>query len=401
MRKLFLIFSGILLTQIALSCTVAIIPGKYTADRRPLLYKHRDNDAGQVKIMAFMKGKFPFLGLTDADDEDQSVWIGFNSAGFAIMNSASYNLNDKNDVAKDREGWLIREALANCADVPAFELFLQNLKKPYGVEANFGVIDAKGNAAFFETGNHKFVKIDANEPRNTPLGFALHTNFSFSGRYNDGSGYIRYMNAEMAMFALAHTNSISPQGIIQKVSRNLFHSMIKKDLWGEIPFDEKTEHFVSFEDYTPRFISSSSVVIQGVLPGESPSLTTMWTALGWPLASVTVPVWLTKSGNLPAMLTAAGTANAPLCEKAVTLKMQCFPIHANNKSRYMNLAALINTQSTGILQKIIPIENAIFAEAEKTMQSLRKEKPDDTTIISFYEWVDRFVQDEYKKAFGL
>ena len=373
------------------SCTVAVISGKYTPDGRPLLYKHRDNDEEQVKILAFMKGKYPFLGLVDARDEEQNVWIGFNSAGFALMNSASYNLNNEEDPAKDREGWLIREALSKCADVNEYEAFLKNLKKPYGVEANFGVMDAKGNVAFYETGNEKFVKIDANDPLNAPLGFAMHTNFSFSGRYNEGSGYIRYMNAELAFFHLAYSKNLTPRGILQKVSRNLFHSVTRKDLYDEMPPDDQKDHLVAFEDYTPRFFTSASIVIQGVKPGENPQLTTMWTVLGWPLASVAIPVWLTSQGDLPAVLTAKGKEFAPVCMKAVALKEKCFVSQANSKSRYLNLTRLINGNGTGILQSVVPLENSLFEQGSLLLDSLRKEKVDEEKIRAFYKRTDQHI----------
>ena len=76
--------------------------------------------------------------------------MGFNEAGFAIMNTASYNLNGNDGVKNmDREGELMRYALERCKSVDDFENLLKTLPKPLGVEANFGVIDAAGNGAYF------------------------------------------------------------------------------------------------------------------------------------------------------------------------------------------------------------------------------------------------------------
>lgn len=153
-----LIFSSLL----AEACTAVIVSGKATPDGRPILWKHRDTDQFQNAIRYFADGKYTSIGLIDSDDpEGKMVWAGYNSAGFAIINTASYNLISKDTVKlKDQEGVVMREALKVCATVEDFEKFLSNRLKPLGVEANFGVIDAKGGAAWFETDNYHFKKLN-------------------------------------------------------------------------------------------------------------------------------------------------------------------------------------------------------------------------------------------------
>ena len=55
-------------------------------------------------------------------------------------------------------------------------------------EANFGVIDAQGGAAYYETTNFSFTKIDANDPVVAPFGYLIRTNYSFTGTADDGYG---------------------------------------------------------------------------------------------------------------------------------------------------------------------------------------------------------------------
>ena len=81
----------------AFACTSAIVSGKLTANGRPLLWKNRDtNDQNnRVKRFAAHKGCYEFVALFDARDKrDTAAWIGYNEKGFAIMNTASYNLNN-------------------------------------------------------------------------------------------------------------------------------------------------------------------------------------------------------------------------------------------------------------------------------------------------------------------
>lgn len=150
MRKRLLIALVALMGVIAVgdACTSAIVSGKLTANGRPLMWKNRDtNDLNnRVERIVAHDGLMEFVALFDARDlRDTAAWMGFNEAGFAIMNTASYNLNGNDGVKNmDREGELMRYALERCKTVDDFERLLQTLPKPLGVEANFGVIDARG-----------------------------------------------------------------------------------------------------------------------------------------------------------------------------------------------------------------------------------------------------------------
>ena len=85
----------------------------------------------------------------------------------------------------------MRKALRVCKTVQDFEHFLDTLPRPMHVEANFGVIDAYGGAAYYETNNERYYKKDANDPNLAPEGYLIYTNFSFVGRTDEGKGYVR------------------------------------------------------------------------------------------------------------------------------------------------------------------------------------------------------------------
>ena len=90
------------------ACTTAIVSGKYTVDGRPLLFKHRDTGFLQNKLMYFSDGKYDYIATVNSvDKKGNEVWAGFNSAGFAIMNSEAYNLNVGDTTQlKDQEVYL-------------------------------------------------------------------------------------------------------------------------------------------------------------------------------------------------------------------------------------------------------------------------------------------------------
>ena len=383
------------------ACTTAIISGRFTPDGRPLLWKNRDTDDLDNKLMYFTDGRYDYIGLVNSKDTTgEEVWTGMNTAGFAIMNSASYNLNSAEDAeAAVNEGRVMRQALQQCASVDDFENFLKKLPKPYGLEANFGVIDAFGNAACFETSNHGYFKIDVNDPVAAPIGYLIRTNYSFTGKPDEGQGYIRYLTAEKLFYQASAMNSLTPEFILQDAARCLFHSLTETDL--KLLQTTGKEKCVWFADFIPRFSTAASVVIQGVKKDESPMLMTMWTVLGFPLCSVVYPVWFNGEHQLPFQLKASESGRAPLCDKALKLKDRCFPVKRGHGDDYLNLPVLYNSSGSGIMQKLATHENMVFTDANNRLKSWRKTPPAASDIVEFYQILDNRIGEAYLQAFGL
>jgi len=400
---LFMIICTLIKFSTSISCTTAIVSGNFTNDGRPLLFKHRDTGTLQNKLMFFEDGKFEYIGLVNSTDSlGNEIWAGCNSAGFGIMNSASYNLNTNDTTSiKDREGFIMKQALQTCVTVDDFEQLLQNQSKPLGVEANFGVIDANGGAAYFESGNFTYTKIDANDPKIAPFGYVIRSNYSFTGDRENGYGFIRYQTAEKLFYQAAQTNTLSYKFILQKVSRCLKHSLTKIDLTNNLPKNSDESHFVNFRDFIPRNSSASTVVVQGVKKEESSEFTTMWTILGFQLCSVAVPTWVKGGKSLPEILVADETGNAPLCDMALKLKDKCLPLKRGSGKYYLNLTAVMNQNGAGILQKIFPLENKILSLAESYRKLWREKGLNKKQLNEFYKIVDDLVFSEYQKQFGL
>ncbi len=386
-----------------MACTTIIVSGRASPDGRPLLWKHRDSDEEQTKLKYFAEGKYPFIGLIDVSDTlAENVWIGTNSAGFSIMNSASYNLNNPDTCKrKDQEGIIMKLALMRCATLADFERMLDTMQRPYGVESNFGVIDAQGGAAYYETGNFGYHKIDVNDPGASPFGYIIHTNFSFCGEKDMGGGYIRYLTAEKLFSQAAQTNDLSVDYILTNVARSLQHSLTGVDLYRDLPENESDTRFSYFEDFIPRYISNSSVIIQGIKKGESPDLTTMWTIDGWPLGSVVFPVWVCGGDQLPAILTGGTGKRSSLCDWSVKLKKQCFPIVAGYGVRYILVNKLVNLENTGTLQKILRIEHELYPGYLKQLNQWRKDGISKTDVRSFYSRVEKNITEEFTHNFNL
>ncbi len=410
MKKLFVLLfflTSLLLLDLS-ACTTAIISGKYTKNGRPMIWKNRDTWALKNHVRYFTGFKYEFMGLVNSQDSlGKSVWIGVNKVGFAIMNSASYNLNvGDNDKLTGLEGQVIKDALANCKTLADFESYLDSLPKPTGLEANFGVIDADGGAAYYETNNKGYVKFDANDPKVAPFGYIIRANYSHTGQLGVGSGYIRYNTANELFYGQQSTVGLTPQFIEQNVTKGLGHFLTKEDLFQQYgnlnPGVVKYAHFL---DYIPRTGSSSSVVVEGVMPGENPNLCAMWSDVGFPLSSIVVPTFFADNVALPYVTTyKSEIKDAPVCNAALQLKNeQILNIRWGEKDdHYINVNALANNQNTGIRQIIKTYEDEIYRKANILNNKQRNEgKVNVNEVKAFYKWMDDYIKELYKKEFEI
>ena len=349
----------------AWACTSAVVSGRVTPDGRPLLWKHRDSSDLNNRIVRFdaVKGQLSFVGLVNGVDTlAREVWTGYNSAGFAVMNTASYNLKNDTSSLADREGVVMKRALAVCRTVDDFERLLAEWPRPIGVEANFGVIDAEGGAAYFEVNNYEVFRYDAAD---SPDGYLLRTNYSMSGRPDEGLGYIRYDHAEELFAPVAEQKAVTAEWLTGVCSRSFYHAFLGRDFSGD--------NWVVDQDFIPRYSTSASLVVEGVRPGESPAFTTMWTVLGYPPCSVVLPVWLGCNSGVPALLQAQDdTVRSPLCEWSNALKQEAFPVKRGSGSHYLHMARLFRPDGAGITQQLLGLEKEVYARSRTLLDEARR-----------------------------
>jgi len=398
--KIALLLLLFVFTAHSFACTSVIISGKYTKNGRPILWKHRDTESVHNRIVYAQGKKYAYQGVVNSNDiKNNQIWMGFNETGFAIMNTASYNINPpsyEEGKIKDREGEVMRLALEQCANLEDFEKFLTEMPRPMGVAANFGVIDANGAAAFYETGNTSFTKFDANDPKTAPFGYIVRSNYSYTGSENEGYGYIRYATADKLFYNAAGQKNLSVEFILNKVTRSLKNSLLETDL-SDGTYSEDKNTFAVMQDFIPRSSSASTSIIEGVKPGEDAKLTTMWTILGFQLCTIVTPTWMPEADKLPKVLTANKNNQSELNEFSLKIKKKLFPIKRGSGQRYMNLSQMMNIQNTGLLQKTLKLENQIFKKAKKLLAQWRKNGVNKNEIHGFYKWIDNYVINEYKK----
>ena len=387
------------------ACTSAIITGKATPDGRPLMWKHRDTGEEQNRMIYSTEGKYAYIGLVNSIDKTgRLVWAGTNTTGFCIMNTASYNLREVGDTTKGvySVGRVMRMALECCSSLSDFEHFLDTLSRPMGLETNLAAIDAFGGAAYYETNDYGYVKVDANDQLLAPHGYLIRSNFSYTGRMDDGRGYIRHETAQYLFSQQRAVAQFTPEWIFSSVDRSYYHSLIGIDL-KNYPFDAPgaTGFFID-QDFIPRASTSAAIIFKGVLPDELPEHTTMWVTLGFPSCSVAMPMWVKGGDKLPSTLMQTNSSiNAPLCEKVVELKHRVFPITRGNGKLYFDWALLYNSNKTGIMQRLEPIENAVFEKSYAAIKSWGNGAWSTSAIQTLYKDLDTYVEKAYQDLFGL
>ena len=388
------------------ACTSIIVSGKVTPDGRPYIFKNRDTHDLDNLAIQIQGPRYRFIGIVATKDTlYKSVWSGHNEVGFAIANTAAYNLNGKPEPGKprpqgdDNDGTLMRKALGTCRTLGDFEHLLDSIKAqgPIPSNSNFAVLDVEGGVAYYETGNKGYVKYDANDPLVAPYGFIVRTNHGMSGERSLDQGVERYLAISDYATRAAFANDLGFENIIRKVTRNLKHGLTQIDLHDFQPQDDSQPVYFPFRDFIPRYLTASAQLIQGVKENESPLLTTAWTIVGSPLTTVAIPLWITTDGKLPNVVTHQKPGQqAPLVTASFELKRQLFPIERGNGQDYINLARLINRSGTGIIQQIEPIETEIFYRSRAIRQSNTPNKD----ISEFYRWVEQYVREQYCQRFS-
>lgn len=318
------------------ACTSVIVSAKVTANRCPIMIKNRDTGEMNNRIEYFKGPVYSFIGLVNSPYNGKGeVWSGTNSAGFGIMNTASYNIKEEDGVSyseMDKEGEVMYKALGVCRNLADFEYFLDTLSKPYLVESNFGVIDAEGGAAYYEVNNYKWIKFDVNEEKE---GYRVVTNFSESGRPEDYQGWERYLTASDFMKNLTKNREgkydINHSTLFNGLSRSYSHKLLGIE-------NLKNVKYAVDQDFIPRKSTSASIVIEGVQPGEDPKYTVMWTVLGYPACSVAIPIITWDCDIIPYyMKKSADSNNSLLCDKALQIKNNyVFDLKISNGNRYLN-----------------------------------------------------------------
>lgn len=343
------------ITTAASACTSAIVSADANPYGRPILWKHRDTSTtdNKVEYVAPSHAGMGYVALFNASDAKlKEAWMGMNEAGFAVMNTASYNIKEDKipDKKMDKEGILMTRALLTCRTVDDFARLLDNYPRPMGVEANFGVIDAYGNGAYFETNNTRYVRYDLADAEG---GVMVRTNYSHSGRQGEGYGHVREKNAELLLAPYVDEKSVTPEVLTEVLSRQFYHTGQMTDNYmcglGELPDI----------DYIPRYKSTATIAIEGCVPQNTREDAgceiscddyVMWTAIGYPPVAEIRAVRCAPDGVPDDLRGTRADGHSKSGDAAKAIRDSIFTTGAKPDVRNLDAGALYNRNGDGLAQ---------------------------------------------------
>ncbi|HVJ67390.1 MAG TPA: peptidase C45 [Caulifigura sp.] len=315
-----LTFALVLRGSVCNACTTAVISGKATADGRPILWKNRDISTTKNEVAYINDGKYAVMAQVNAGAR-KSIWMGVNSAGLCIENSLCKDLTGPEGSRGPGNGEFMLKALQECATVDEVEKLLEETNKSgRTTNGSFGVIDAGGGAVLFEAAPHKYVKFDANNPKDAPEGIIVRSNFSCTGQGFEcpppadklGAIYSAERYKRAAAILLPEAGRVDVKSLLRVCARDLSdaggnpHPGSVNGAAGDLP------EFVHTKNTISRTTTVSWAVFHGVKAGENPLLTTMWIGLGDPKFSAAVPCWV-ATADVAAELVSKDKDGAPIC----------------------------------------------------------------------------------------
>jgi hypothetical protein len=314
---------------IARACTSAVVAPRAAREGRPLLWKHRDSESVHNEVVLRTDGRYRYVGVINAgDDAGREIWMGLNERGLAVMNTASDDLA-QGDLPRDGEGRMLKVLLQSCASVEDVEAWVRETD-PGGrdVNANLGVIDARGRAVMYEVGQRSHRAYDADRSKR-PDGYVVRTNFALTAPPDKGGGYLRFERAS-ALFARQRARGLlSAEYILGGPSLDLANALTGID-----PRRAMTPGgYIDARDTINRTYSVSDAVFEGASPNEPPHAAVMWVALGQPLTALAVPVWPVAQ-QLPAALN--GTPRAGLELRADAIRRAIYRGRRGNLDVYLD-----------------------------------------------------------------
>jgi len=139
-------------------------------------------------------------------------------------------------------------------------------------------------------------------------------------------------------------------------------------------------------------------VIHGVRKGENPDLTTMWVALGYPPCSVAVPAWVKAGKDNPSIVMRRDdeTHSSKMCDMVLALKETLFDVKRGHGQEYFNFYKVCNSEGSGYMQKLAPVENQIFRMTNPLLAKWREAgKPDTNEIQALGKAITGLIENSW------
>lgn len=365
MKKNIILLLIIIAVFQAFACTIGVASSEATFTNRPMLWKSRDQNPNSTNTLRYVENMtYKFVGV--ATPNENRVWMGVNEMGFALANSLANDLTV--GTGEFNNGNLIYTALGLSANLAEFENYLNYLTQENTISlelrGNFVAFDAEGNTKVYEVNNDNYWSYEptAAEP------YMLRTNFSLHG--GSANGLERYIRSSEIISGLVETNDLTVNSLFTKQMRDV-----------DDPFPSNYALPWEYGDPTPliqtdysicRANTVSAVVIEGVEPGQDPTLSTMWVIMGNPFTSYALPLFPTIKPNL------TNFNNISLNSPDLTNLLW-----SGNNSYFLDTSYFVKSNGFSLLKHFQNVENDIYDEFEDMKTLLSNNQISTTEIKQF------------------
>ncbi len=379
MKKLYTLLIVIYCINVQ-ACTIGVAIGKATADGRSLLWKTRDYEVKNNIVFYTQTDKYSFISNITPEYGYSKSWSGVNEKGFAIVNTDIKEFPD--GIRGPDNGDFINEALKYCASVQDFQNLLDSTNQTgRNTKAIFGVIDAKGGAAIFEVNAIKYWKFDANDKSVAPEGFIVKTNFTSSS--SGTHGIERYKRSSDLIHDFYKGDSLTVKNILQYEMRDLADPSGKPIInHNSSENSDVSTGTINCSKNICTPYSISATVIQGILPNEPDDLTTMWTMLGNPFTSITVPYW--PIGETPSV----SVSGSGYSLYGISARLKKWVFNQTDK-KIANIERILIVR-----HQLLQAEDSIYTATISILRDWQKDHPSKGIILDTEK---RFAEYAYSK----
>jgi len=378
--------------------TMALISGTVTRDGYPMLWKNRDRrEFPNQEAVLFNDGIYPYIGLVNAGATDE-VWGGVNSAGFGIANANAYNLIDS-VAGPDDDGLIMKRALQICGTVEDFQALLDSTSViGRRRTCNYGVIDAYGGAALFECAAVTYARFDAADTAEAPDGLCVRANFAYSGNDTGSAGRSRHDRVYALLMSAIENNALTSAYVLKNVAPDLASwdfDPYPLPFEGVYPDSSWPHGYISIYAAINRNITPFGIVVQGVAPGDTSALTTLWAGLGQPVSTIPVPLWI-RAGSIPREVD--GNPTALICDIANRIAQRL--INPLVYEGALDTYQLLDGRGGGLFTITRPAMDSIFQTTEELLRQWQQELPDSNAMAEAAQWAARFACERMQSWSG-
>lgn len=370
MKKSLSIVLFFLIYSYIFACTIGVANSSITSDGRALVWKNRDVSSPTI-VQKFVIDSLAYEFVGVGSENSDYIWMGVNEYGFAIVNSiASFNRLPGN-------GDMMKWALGSCTNMSEFEdLLNQTNETGRETHTNYGVIDASGQAKMYEVDVAQWWVFDAADSD----GFVVRGNAAFHGGAGEEANHPRSIINIEELLANDNLNTTS-------ILQNQIRDIADAEETISVPYSGFWEDSVPYGYVPLSGISNtgnkSAAVIQGVLPNEPAELTTMWTLLHQPSATIAFPIFPTC--DVPAEANTMGQSQIHYSSEIIYENLfdyqgnyiDTYKLHNPEENGFWDIA--LNFEENKISQ--VDSLKAYWIENGYTIQDLQNIQDDSATSV--------------------